>query len=256
MLRSTAAPSYVLLSVFLLAVVGCDENPTDDGGDDTTNFQGSWTLVSTLVQKRACTTGEFNETQVEGFTLSQLGDEVTLDFGDYIATGSASESSFEASGTLPGGETIQFEFSKDGKNLTGTVSTEGVDCSELRNSIAKPRIGDSNFSGHWHFDLSVKAPGGCSFLDDYSDCFRILQTGRDLLVVDDEGGNLIGRVTGDVAEIERQTEDEITWLLFNINASEDALTGDAFRKFPQAACRTDLKFVGAVSEEPCALVNP
>lgn len=256
MYRLNVAPSYVLLSALLIALFGCDKSPTGDEDPDGTNFQGAWTLVSSLVQKAPCNSQELDETVVDAFTLSQSGHEVTLEFDGYSVAGMATESSFTAAGTLPGGDSIRLDFSKNGGELEGSIEIEGGSCSELRSAIAKPRVGDANFSGHWHFQLMVEGPGGCEFLTDYNDCFRILQTGRDLLVVDDEGGNLHGTVTGTVAEIERHTENEVTWLLFHLDEGTRTLTGDAFRRFLDAGCRTDLDFVGAVSSQPCRFVDP
>jgi hypothetical protein len=249
MKRLFLAFTPILLSLF---AAGCGDDPA--GTSAPNDFSGDWTLVSTIVQKAACLGGQPSEVLIEEVTISQDGAAVTLEFADASLQGTAVDGVLNASGELADGEAVAFELVKNGSSLSGSVRIDGDGCQERRTVVATRRVEDADFSGHWALQLTVVGEGGCSYIVDYSDCFRIFQTDRDLLVIDADAGNLFGKVTGNVAELERDTPAENTWLILYINGSENRLTGSAYRYFSADPCRTDLEFVAVPHDGPCS--NP
>jgi hypothetical protein len=239
-----------LLVVF--ALVGCDDDPT--APEISNAFGGDWVLVSTITQKAVCLGGQTSDILIEEMSIDQDDQSLAIDFPGFSLSGTAVDGTLRASGTMPGGEGVSFVFTKNGSRLDGSVVIDGDGCQERRALEAHRRGYDANFGGHWGLTLSVMGESGCEFLDDYTDCFRILQTGRDLLVVDEEAGNLFGTVTGGIAEIERDTLAENTWLIFYMDASGGRMTGIAQRYFSEPGCRTDFEFVALERDEPCS--NP
>jgi hypothetical protein len=239
--------------IFLcLLAAGCGDDPA--GSPTPNDFSGDWTLVSTVVQKAVCLGGQPSDMLIEEVTIFQDGAAVTLEFADHSLQGTAVDGVLIASGTLADGESVIFDLSKSYSRLQGTVQIDGDGCQERRTVIATRRGQDADFAGHWALQLTVVGEGGCSYIVDYSDCFRIFQTGRDLLVIDEDAGNLFGKVTGNVAELERDTRAENTWLILYINGSEDRMTGSAYRYFSADSCRTGLEFVALLRDQPCS--NP
>jgi hypothetical protein len=236
-----------------LIVAGCDDDPMSSAGDP--RFEGQWVLVSTVVAKTSCPAqpGDF---LVEEVRITQQGQVVELEFADYVVSGTVDGGVLVADRSLPQSGSFHLELSRAGDVLEGVAEVQDESCQQQRSVVARPRTDDRDFSGFWGFTLTVVGEDGCDAIVDYDDCFGILQDGVDLLVVDDEVGNLNGMVLGDVARIDRDTETEITSLLFAIDPAGDRLTGTAIRTFPAVPCRTVLDFVGIRREQPCAGETP
>lgn len=237
----------------LILAAGCEGDPSSPPPDPT-DVSGSWVLVSTALGKAPCESGH-GDTQVEPVTVTQTGRDVVLEFADYAATGTLEESTLTASGQLPGGQAITLTMDLASGRLEGTIGISGDSCGQDRAGVLTPRLEDEDFSGHWEFDLEVVGSGGCEHIQDYGDCFRILQNGTDLLVVDDTDGNLFGSVVGNVAEIVRDQPGEKTSLVFFKDPQMETLSGTAIRVFMEMDCRTSLVFQGVRSDQPCANPN-
>ena len=229
---------------------GCGDDST--GAVRSPDFSGEWILVSTLAQKMPCLVGELDEIAIEEVHITQEGNLARLDFVDYSVPGEIVDDVLYANGSSAAGRPLSLELTRRAQSLDGNVLLLGDGCHENRSVVARRRIVDADFSGHWEFQLRVIGQDGCEEIVDYNDCFRILQNDGDLLVVDDIGGNLTGRVYGDVAQIQRETEQEKTSLVFYFNADRSQLSGNAIRAFASLGCRSDLVFEGSRSSVPCA----
>jgi len=239
------------LPLFLFAA-GCE---SDDGGanlETGPDLTGNWVVATAAVQKAPCESTGLGDTGIEAVTITQTGSDVVLEFATYAATGSLEGDVLTADGLLPGGEDIAFSLTVQAGRLEGNVRIEGDTCGEDRVAVLTPRLDDVDFSGHWEFDLDVIGEDGCDHIQDYQDCFRIFQDGDDLLVVDDDAGNLFGMAIGNVAEIVRDQPEEVTSLVFFQDPDAESLDGTAIRVFLELECRTNLVFRGVRSNQPCA----
>jgi len=237
------------LCAILQLVVACSESPT--GGSEA-RFHGEWVVVSNSAQKLPCELSPLDEKQIHELRIDQNGSAVLLDLEGIELQGNVQDELLLASGSGETGETVDLSLMLANGHLSGEMAIAG-NCSEFRNVTARRRGEDVDLSGHWEFELTVVGEGGCEHISDYQDCFRIFQTGNELLVVDDVGGNLAGRVLGNIARIERDTAQEQTILLFFMDPQTQTMTGQAIRSFASLGCRTDLEFVARRSETPCAL---
>lgn len=243
----------LMIGLAISFAMACDDDPVSQ--PTVPDFEGQWILISTVVAKAACLDAQPDDFSIEEVDIRQDGNDVTLTFADYAVAGLIERGVLVAEGELPDAATLRVELARSGDLLEGAAEISSEGCREQRTVLARPRTADANLDGHWGFELTVVGEEGCPHISDYLDCFRIFQTGSDLLVVDDEGGNLAGQVIGDVAQIDRDTATEITSLLFHVDAA-DRLTGTAIRLFPDLECRTVLSFVGHLRQEPCAGVTP
>jgi hypothetical protein len=194
---TTTLALWLVLTIPCLG--GCGDQTAGPG--QPADFSGEWVLVSTLAQKMPCPVAELDEISIEEVRIEQAGNSARLDFADYSVLGEVIDGVLYASGSSSGGRSLNLELRPAAQTLHGTALLLADGCHENRSVVARPRTADADFSGHWEFQLRVVGDEGCEIIVDYVDCFRIFQSGSELLVVDDVGGNLSGQVFGDVAHI-------------------------------------------------------
>lgn len=240
----------IFICIAALALTGCGSDGS--GPEPAGDFAGDWVLVQTIVQKAACLGGEPSDTLVDELAIQQDGSSVLLQFAGFAIAGSITDGALMASGQMEGGEAISVEFRRSGSEILGELTIEGDGCQELRSVVGRRLGPDRDFNGHWGLQLTVMSEGGCEFIQDYVDCFRIIQDEfGDLLVVDEDAGNLWGEVTGGVAKIERDTLEENTWLIMYLSADGQRMSGSVYRYFSDPGCATDLSFTAVLRQEDC-----
>ena len=243
---SLGLASTLLIAFSFGMLAGCGEDPISEA--TTTDFSGHWTLTTTVLTKSICLS---IEPRVESVSITQTGSSARLVFEDYEANGSVRDGILTASGSIPSGEAIEFELTRQSDALSGTARIDGADCSEIRTARGTPRVPPADFSGFWSFQLVVVAKL-CPGVVDYPDCFGIIQSGSDLIIVDDELGNLTGTVTGNVATVTRDNAEVATSLTLTIDPETLDVSGVVTEVVKAQECSTDFTITGMRQIERCA----
>ena len=108
----------------------------------------------------------------------------------------------------------------------------------------------ADFEGFWLFDVVV-LPDSCAGDVSGQDCLRIQQSGRELLIVDDQSGNYVGTVEGNTATLTRDTARRSDQIVIELGGDGQSASGSGSEEDFDRNCITRIEFRGTRQPGGC-----